>query len=215
MGMGKVEKKKSPTGCSNKETKARAQKQSLILFEEVDILFEEDKGFWTGVQSLISNSKRPVIMTCNDLSSIPLDELDLFSVLAFDRPDPVLAVDHLQCIAAAEGHLLDRQSIQSLYASKGQDLRASITELNLWCQMTLGSHQGGLDWMLPHNEKHQPGREGSITRIVSQDTFITGLDLLPVQFCDWGEIIGYTQNDLDISALDWVKDDFSPLSLPV
>ncbi|KAJ9495260.1 hypothetical protein H2202_009287 [Exophiala xenobiotica] len=209
MGMGKVEKKKSPTGCSNKETKARAQKQSLILFEEVDILFEEDKGFWTGVQSLISNSKRPVIMTCNDLSSIPLDELDLFSVLAFDRPDPVLAVDHLQCIAAAEGHLLDRQSIQNLYASKGQDLRASITELNLWCQMTLGSHQGGLDWMLPHNEKHQTGREGSITRIVSQDTFITGLDLLPVQFCDWGEIIGYTQNDLDISALDWVKDDFS------
>ncbi|KIW60635.1 hypothetical protein, variant [Exophiala xenobiotica] len=208
MAVGTGEKK-NPTGSSNKESKARPQKQSLILFEEVDILFDEDKGFWTGVQSLISNSKRPVIMTCNDLLSIPLDELDLFSVLAFDRSDPVLAVDHLQCIAAAEGHLLGRQSIQNLYASKGQDLRASITELNLWCQMTLGSHQGGLDWMLPHDEKHQSGLEGSIIRIVSQDTFITGLDLLPVQFSDWGEIIDYTQKDLDVSTLDWVKDDFS------
>jgi len=43
----------------------KSVQQSLILLEEVDILFKEDTNFWATVTKIIRECKRPVICTCN------------------------------------------------------------------------------------------------------------------------------------------------------
>ena len=46
-----------------------SSRQSIILLEEVDILYNEDTNFWPTVITLIKESRRPVIMTCNGTHS--------------------------------------------------------------------------------------------------------------------------------------------------
>lgn len=47
------------------DTETRTIRQSLILLEEVDILFKEDANFWSTMIKIIEECKRPIIFTCN------------------------------------------------------------------------------------------------------------------------------------------------------
>ncbi|KAI8626070.1 hypothetical protein F5Y19DRAFT_231457 [Xylariaceae sp. FL1651] len=155
---------------------SRDQKQSLILLEEVDVLYEEDKQFWATVIAMIAQSKRPFILTCNDETVVPLQNLKLHGIFRFSSPPTDLAADLLLLIAANEGHALCRHAIEALYESRGHDLRASITELNYWCQTGVGDLRGGFDWFYPRWPKGSDiDGEGQTIRVVSQDTYHAGM----------------------------------------
>ena len=126
----------------------KSQKQSLILLDEVDVLFEEDKPFWATILELIQKSRRPVIVTCTDESLLPLEDMLCYGIFRFAPAPKDLAVDLLLLIAANEGHLLQRDAVDALFHAKQSDLRASIAELQYYCQMAIGDRKGGLDWML-------------------------------------------------------------------
>ncbi|KAK6822817.1 hypothetical protein PG987_014362 [Apiospora arundinis] len=158
--------------------KSQGQKQSLILLEEVDILYEEDKQFWATVISLMIQSKRPFVMTCNDESLVPLQNLNLYGIFRFSNPSKDLAVDLLLLIAANEGHALRRRAVETLFDSRHQDLRASITELNYWCQIGIGDLKGGFGWFLHKGvEDKEPQNEGKV-RVVSTNTYEPGMGWL-------------------------------------
>ncbi|ODO08811.1 hypothetical protein L198_00544 [Cryptococcus wingfieldii CBS 7118] len=78
-------------------------KQSLILIDEADILFEEEATFWPGVLALVSESRRPVVLTCNDHKRIPLAQLPLQAILQFHPLPSSIAMSYLQAISDAEG----------------------------------------------------------------------------------------------------------------
>ena len=58
----------NPPGPREAKGSNKSVRQSLILLEEVDILFKEDTNFWTTVTKIIQECKRPVICTCNGAS---------------------------------------------------------------------------------------------------------------------------------------------------
>ena len=153
-------------------TKPKVQKQSLILLEEVDLLFEEDKHFWPTVLELIAQSKRPIILTCSDESRLPIEELPLHAIFRLKPPPEPLLTDYLLLLAASEGHLLHRKEVSSLSQTKHNDLRASTLELNFWCQMGIGDRKGGLEWLpIPSNSISYYTPEGDLQRVISDDTY--------------------------------------------
>ncbi|KAI7645955.1 hypothetical protein KC318_g19687, partial [Hortaea werneckii] len=181
------------------------QQQSLILLEEVDVLFKEDKDFWSTVLKLIISSKRPFIMTCNDEDLVPLQAMNLHAILRFTPPPLDLSADLLLLIAAAEGHLLKRKAVHTLLDAKDQDLRASLMELDFWCQMGIGDPRGGLSWLY---QRWPPGSDvdaqGHKLRVVSNYTYQEGMGLAPQ--------IGVTEEDQLLWA--WREHGIEPFALP-
>lgn len=177
------------------EKSAKAQKQSLILLEEVDVLFEEDKQFWVTLISLMEQSKRPFIMTCNDESLVPIQTLTLYGILRFSPAPRDLAVDLCLLIAANEGHALKRHAVESLYVSRGHDLRATISTLNYWCQIGVGDRRGGFDWFYLRWPKGSDLDEsGDVVRVISEDTYLKGMDWIthdPI----WSQTDSFLQDD--------------------
>ncbi|KAF8591408.1 P-loop containing nucleoside triphosphate hydrolase protein [Ramaria rubella] len=136
-----------------------AIRQSVILLDEVDVLFKEDANFWPMVINIIKTSHRPVFMTCNDISLIPLDDLPLQTCLHFEPCPSPLAVTFLQCVCLVEGHLVPRKQIEVTYARTYtlincdesdqplvpypsqrfpcSDLRRALNDMQLWCSRDL------------------------------------------------------------------------------
>ncbi|KAK4167700.1 ATPase family AAA domain-containing protein 5 [Cladorrhinum sp. PSN259] len=162
-----------------KQDVPKNQRQSLILLEEADILFGEDKQFWATVVELIADSKRPFVVTCNDETLIPLHTLKLHGIFRLGLPPRDLAIDRLLLIAANEGHALGRQAVETLYDSRNSDLRAATMDLQYWCQIGVGDRRGGFDWFYlrwPKGIDLDENKE--VVRVISQDTYISGMNLL-------------------------------------
>lgn len=53
------------TAKDSKPISSPSTQQSLILLEEVDILYNDDTNFWPAVINFIRECRRPVILTCN------------------------------------------------------------------------------------------------------------------------------------------------------
>lgn len=186
-GALKPKTKPSKPKSSKKEVKdkpvakslLKQQKQSLILVEEADILFEEDKNFWSTIVELTIISKRPIIITCTNESVLQMDALILHAIVRFAPPPIDLAVDYMLLVAACEGHVLQRDAIKSLYECRSLDLRASLTDLNFWCQFAVGDVKSGLSWFYP---RWSPGEDvddhGETIRVVSENTYETGMGCL-------------------------------------
>jgi len=175
----KVKAAKEGTNTLEEDLQMR-QKQSLILFEEVDILFEEDKNFWSTVISLMAKSKRPVVLTCNDESLLPWDDLSLHAILRFSPAPRSLLVDHLLLMSANEGHLLQRSAVEALAAANKDDIRACIMDLQFYCRMAVGDRKGGLGWLV---DRWPVGcdiaENGEPLRVVSEDTYYEGIGFVP------------------------------------
>lgn len=126
-------------------TSANIIKQSCILIEEVDTLYESDSGFWEGLISLVSKSRRPVILTCNDVNAVPKDSLPLQEILHFQALSTSVSIALLEEIANLEGKNVGKDVLETIVRAASSpggeqvDIRQAINQLQY--NSTVGSTQ--------------------------------------------------------------------------
>ena len=82
---------KAKSSSTGPASSSHLNKTALILFEDIDVVFEEDEGFYAAVNSLAASTKRPVILTTSN---------GLFSPRKFLKSDPQVSpnADTIRCV---------------------------------------------------------------------------------------------------------------------
>ncbi|NXU51389.1 ATAD5 protein, partial [Turnix velox] len=127
------EKKEAQIKSINKEEGEHNRKSatSLILFEEVDIIFDEDAGFLSAIKTFMATAKRPVILTTNDPTfSLMFD--GYFEEINFRTPSLINAASYLQVMCLAENLRADVKDLAALLTTNNCDIRQSVLCLQFW-----------------------------------------------------------------------------------
>ncbi|KAJ4930455.1 hypothetical protein NE237_000138 [Protea cynaroides] len=108
-------------------------KKTLILFEDVDIIFDEDRGFIAAIQQFAKTARCPMILTSNCEEPLLPDNLDRLEV-CFAVPSLKELVSHINMVCAAEKLDILPKLIERIVEFCRRDIRKTIMLLQFWCQ---------------------------------------------------------------------------------
>ncbi|CAL5202973.1 unnamed protein product [Lathyrus oleraceus] len=112
--------------------------QTLILVEDVDILFPEDRGCIAAIQQIAETARGPIILTSNsDNPGLP-DNFDRLHV-SFSMPTPKELLCHLYSVCLGEGAPIHPLLLEKFIQSCGGDIRKTIMHLQFWLQSIIFS----------------------------------------------------------------------------
>ncbi|XP_072568245.1 ATPase family AAA domain-containing protein 5b [Paramormyrops kingsleyae] len=141
------------------EEQSKKTATSLILFEEVDVIFEDDSGFLAAIKTFMTTTKRPVILTTSDPTfNIMFD--GQFEEIHFETPSAVNVGTYLQLVCLAENVRTDASDLSSLLHWTGCDVRQSLLQLQFWVRSG-GGHPAPRPFLAPPPESAVPSDSGS------------------------------------------------------
>ncbi len=111
--------------CSGSSVKIHTN--SLILFDEIDVVFKEDKDFFAAINHFIKKSKKPILLTTNDdylqeKINLNIEKID------FVRPRIEAAIKFLKKVAALENKVLDTHTANKLIRECKFDMRRALMQ---------------------------------------------------------------------------------------
>ena len=170
---GKKQQRAAPKDTQTKD----AAKNTLILFEEVDVLPGEDRGVMAALAQLVAGAKRPIVLTSNahslpSLVDAPLptgtsgDGLQLARV-RFRSPSPADTAVYASLVAAAEGRRVSPGEIAAACESKQGDVRRAL----LSAQFAASNPRASI--LIPRKRVsvmalEEPGLAGAASRLIAR-----------------------------------------------
>ncbi|KAJ8948651.1 hypothetical protein NQ318_022719 [Aromia moschata] len=139
----------------------RETKNVRTLIEDIDIVFEQDDGFISGLTQLITTSKRPIIMTTTDASSVYAQKfICQYEYISFLPLSSQTLATWLQIVCLVEGLYVNCDDIGCLLEFNQGDARKTLQQLQFWVQSggqivrnriavkIYGKHSSAVDKML-------------------------------------------------------------------
>lgn len=105
----------------------------VILFEDVDIVFEEDSGFMNALTQLSKTSKCPIIFSSNSQKPA-LPQVRGLQVIRFEQPSTAELVAHACMVCMAEGVSCSPDIVEHIVKTSDHDLRKLLMLLQFWTQ---------------------------------------------------------------------------------
>lgn len=136
----------------------------IILIEDVDVLYETETNFFATLDRIASTTRRPIVLTCQDLDRLPFSLLDAAKQIYVGPLSPANILplfQYVRLVAFCEGHLLNKDLVWSVVFWNKGDIRKTLTYLQFWCQMGLGGRPSASDWLL---------KEPGFDRVISVGT---------------------------------------------
>ncbi|XP_061830252.1 ATPase family AAA domain-containing protein 5 isoform X1 [Nerophis lumbriciformis] len=135
---------KSHVACTvnkdnNEEQSKKTPATSLILFEEVDVIFDEDSGFLAAIKTFMSTTKRPVILTTSDPAFSTMFD-GIFEEINFKTPSLLDVSSYLRLLCLAEDTRTEQRDVSALLQVNGGDIRQSLLQLQCWTRSAGGRH---------------------------------------------------------------------------
>ncbi|BFZ57730.1 hypothetical protein PYCC9005_004783 [Savitreella phatthalungensis] len=106
-----------------------SSKRSLILFEECDLVYRDDKDFWPTVLTLAARSRRPVVLTCNNDDVLPQVVAAHGVVIDMHPPPQELLEDYVRAILARQNRPVSTDLVRKL--CRKRDIRSALTQAQL------------------------------------------------------------------------------------
>ncbi|XP_029946290.1 ATPase family AAA domain-containing protein 5 isoform X3 [Salarias fasciatus] len=127
---------------------------SLILFEEVDVIFDDDFGFLAAIKTFMATTKRPVILTTSDPAFNTMFD-GSFEELHFKTPSVPNVGSYLQLLCLAEDMRTEPSDVSALLRLNGCDVRQTLLQLQFWTRSseTRPSVQTGGNELHPENKE--------------------------------------------------------------
>ncbi|TKY56163.1 ATPase family AAA domain-containing protein 5 [Spatholobus suberectus] len=107
--------------------------QTLILIEDVDILFPEDRGCIAAIQHISETAKGPIILTSNSNNAGLPDSFARLHV-SFSLPLPDELLCHMYMVCVTEEVNINPLLLKKFVQSCDGDIRKTIMQLQFWFQ---------------------------------------------------------------------------------
>ncbi|RCK65935.1 Telomere length regulation protein ELG1 [Candida viswanathii] len=137
--------------CTTQSVKDTSEfHNGLVLLDDVNVLFEQDKTFWGTVQEIVNLSKRPIVMTCEELWNIPKSMIEFArhdeSVVFMDdfAVSRKLVVDYLWLCCLVHFCDLDESVLDEIVDENWNGNAFDIRRCLMTCQALCEPRRGGI-----------------------------------------------------------------------